>query len=169
MRTTIRLDDSLFAEVKAEAARTGRTMTEVIEDALRSRADGSHGGAVKQPAAAQDGHNPDGARPPRGCVHVPPQGFLTAREREVLELAAQGCTARDISSALYVSVKDIEYHAANLLGKLLARNRTEAVAKAFVIGVLTLEWPPRARRELSETGIQRSIYLMTTSSRRFSA
>lgn len=35
MRTTIRLDDSLFAEVKAEAARTGRTMTEVIEDALR--------------------------------------------------------------------------------------------------------------------------------------
>jgi len=35
MRTTIRLDDSLLAEVKRIAAATGRTMTAVIEDALR--------------------------------------------------------------------------------------------------------------------------------------
>lgn len=35
MRTTIRLDDALLAEVKALAARTGRTLTAVIEDALR--------------------------------------------------------------------------------------------------------------------------------------
>jgi len=102
-------------------------------------------------------------------VHVSRQGFLTAREREVLELAAQGCTARDMSSAMWVSVKGIEYHVANLLRKLLARNRTEAVAKAFVVGLLTPEWPPRARHELSGPGIQRLMYLMTTSSRRFSA
>jgi hypothetical protein len=36
MRTTIRLDDALLAEVKARAAQSGRTMTEVIEDALRA-------------------------------------------------------------------------------------------------------------------------------------
>jgi hypothetical protein len=35
MRTTIRIHDALFAELKAEAARTGRTLTQVIEDALR--------------------------------------------------------------------------------------------------------------------------------------
>ncbi len=35
MRTTIRLDDALLAETKKLAAETGRTLTAVIEDALR--------------------------------------------------------------------------------------------------------------------------------------
>jgi hypothetical protein len=35
MRTTIRLDDELLAAAKVHAARTGRTLTSVIEDALR--------------------------------------------------------------------------------------------------------------------------------------
>lgn len=35
MRTTVRIDDDLYAEVKARAARSGRTVAEVIEDALR--------------------------------------------------------------------------------------------------------------------------------------
>ena len=35
MRTTIRLDDQLLAEAKQLAARTGKTLTSVIEDALR--------------------------------------------------------------------------------------------------------------------------------------
>lgn len=35
MRTTIRLDDTLLRQTKATAARTGRTLTSVIEDALR--------------------------------------------------------------------------------------------------------------------------------------
>lgn len=35
MRTTIRLDDRLLAEVKQFAGRTGRTFTAVVEDALR--------------------------------------------------------------------------------------------------------------------------------------
>ncbi|MCI0545727.1 MAG: ribbon-helix-helix domain-containing protein [Candidatus Rokubacteria bacterium] len=35
MRTTIRLDDDLLRQTKALAARTGRTLTAVIEDALR--------------------------------------------------------------------------------------------------------------------------------------
>ena len=36
MRTTIRLDADLLARAKQLAARTGRTLTAVIEDALRS-------------------------------------------------------------------------------------------------------------------------------------
>jgi Ribbon-helix-helix protein, copG family len=35
MRTTIRLDDELLRDAKEHAARTGRTLTAVIEDALR--------------------------------------------------------------------------------------------------------------------------------------
>lgn len=35
MRTTIRIDDRLLAEAKARAARSGRTLQAVVEDALR--------------------------------------------------------------------------------------------------------------------------------------
>jgi post-segregation antitoxin (ccd killing protein) len=35
MRTTVRLDDELLAKAKQEAAETNRTLTAVIEDALR--------------------------------------------------------------------------------------------------------------------------------------
>jgi predicted transcriptional regulator len=36
MRTTVRLDDHLLREAKALAVKTGRTLTAVIEDALRA-------------------------------------------------------------------------------------------------------------------------------------
>lgn len=36
MRTTVRIDDDLYASVKARAVRSGRTVAEVIEDALRA-------------------------------------------------------------------------------------------------------------------------------------
>jgi hypothetical protein len=35
MRTTVRLDDRVLAEAKKYAAETGRTLTSVLEDALR--------------------------------------------------------------------------------------------------------------------------------------
>jgi len=36
MRTTVRLDDDLLADVKEHAVRSGRTLTSVFEDALRA-------------------------------------------------------------------------------------------------------------------------------------
>ena len=36
MRTTVRLDDRLLAEAKKRAAETGKTLTSVLEDALRA-------------------------------------------------------------------------------------------------------------------------------------
>jgi hypothetical protein len=36
MRTTIRIDDGLYRRAKAAAARSGRTVSEVIEDAVRT-------------------------------------------------------------------------------------------------------------------------------------
>lgn len=35
MRTTIRIDDELYRRVKAKAARSGRTVAAVLEDAVR--------------------------------------------------------------------------------------------------------------------------------------
>ncbi|MGH3434330.1 MAG: ribbon-helix-helix protein, CopG family [Thermocrispum sp.] len=36
MRTTIRMDDELYREVKTQAARSGRTVASVLEDAVRA-------------------------------------------------------------------------------------------------------------------------------------
>lgn len=47
MRTTIRIDDRLFVELKTRAAASGRTLGEVIDDALRA------GLARRQPGSAR--------------------------------------------------------------------------------------------------------------------
>lgn len=51
---------------------------------------------------------------------------LTEREREVLELLAQGLSNKDIAQRLYLSVRTVEGHLANIYGKLQLRGRTEA-------------------------------------------
>lgn len=43
MRTTIRIDDELYRTVKAQAARSGRTVAAVLEDAVRRGLDVSEG------------------------------------------------------------------------------------------------------------------------------
>ncbi len=57
------MDDELWAEVKAVAARTGRTLTQVIEDALReslaaAESKRSHAGLVELPAFDGNGLRP---------------------------------------------------------------------------------------------------------------
>jgi Arc/MetJ family transcription regulator len=49
VRTTIRLDDDLLREAKATAARTGRTLTRFIEDALRQALTMSAGRSSAKP------------------------------------------------------------------------------------------------------------------------
>ena len=61
VRTTIRLDDQLLAEAKSLAARTGRTLTKVIEDALRqslAQRPSHAGGAVRLPTFGGRGVRP---------------------------------------------------------------------------------------------------------------
>ena len=67
-----------------------------------------------------------GARGPYARARVDPQG-LTAREREVLQLLAQGLSNRDIAQRLQRSERTVENHVATLLHKLHARDRKEAV------------------------------------------
>jgi DNA-binding CsgD family transcriptional regulator len=67
---------------------------------------------------------------------------VTDREREVLEQLAEGKSSHEAAQALYVSDQAITYHVGNLLAKFQCTNRTALVAQAFVLGILSLTWPP---------------------------
>lgn len=54
---------------------------------------------------------------------------LTPREREVLELIARGARDREIADLLVVTESTVKKHVQNILRKLHARNRAEAVAR----------------------------------------
>ena len=61
---------------------------------------------------------------------------LTDREREVLDLIAQGATNREIAEALYLSPHTVKEHTSSLYRKLGVRNRAEAVQKAQRQGLI---------------------------------
>lgn len=63
-----------------------------------------------------------------------PVESLTARELEVLQLMARGLTNRQIGQRLKISEHTVKFHAASVLGKLSARSRAEAVARAIGLG-----------------------------------
>ena len=62
---------------------------------------------------------------------------LSAREQEVLELLAQGLSNAEIAEQMVVSVAAVKYHVSNILSKLNATNRTEAVALAIQCNLLS--------------------------------
>jgi DNA-binding CsgD family transcriptional regulator len=64
---------------------------------------------------------------------------LTARERDVLALLARGRTNRQIGRTLFISEKTASVHVSNIMGKLGASGRTEAVAIASRRGLVPIE------------------------------
>ncbi len=61
---------------------------------------------------------------------------LTSREEEVLRLLAQGLSVKEMAKALGLSPDTVKDHLESLYGKLLVRNRVEALEKARSLGFL---------------------------------
>ena len=67
---------------------------------------------------------------------------LTEREIEVLKLAAQGMSNKEIAENLSVTVRTVKAHISNLFAKMDVASRTEAILKAVREGWLDLDATP---------------------------
>lgn len=93
----------------------------------------SQGGSLLQPVVAT-----------KLLQHVSVQNMhdrpetLTERERDVLNLLAQGKTNKEIAGQLFITERTVKFHVSSILGKLGAGNRTEAVTMAAHLGLVNL-------------------------------
>lgn len=65
--------------------------------------------------------------------------LLTEREREVLQLVAEGKTSQEIAAQLFVSIKTVQTHRMHIMEKLGAHDRTDLVRHAIRLGVIPPE------------------------------
>jgi two-component system response regulator NreC len=71
-------------------------------------------------------------------VALDPYETLTAREREVLHLVAEGHTNAEIADRLFISRRTVETHRANLMRKLGLRTQTDLISYALRRGILPM-------------------------------
>ena len=125
-------DDSVFAAVQAGArgyVLKGAQRAELVRS-IRAVAAGD---AIFGPAVARR-LMAYFARPrPTGAETAFPE--LTEREREILELVAQGRSNADITAQLVLSPKTVRNHVSNIFSKLQVRDRAEAIVRAREAGL----------------------------------
>jgi two-component system response regulator NreC len=64
---------------------------------------------------------------------------LTARERELLKLIAEGQTTQEIANKLSISLKTVGGHRAKIMEKLDLHNRTQLIKYAMRKGIITVD------------------------------
>jgi two-component system response regulator NreC len=150
-------DERLFAALAAGAS--GYLLKSVGSADLLSRLRGvAHGEIAFPPAIVQRVLEVAAHRAALRAPAAPALAELTEREVEVLRLIVQGYTNRQIADTLILSVRTVEYHRANITGKLGLRSRTELVRYAVERGLLDPKVAQRLldRRDLPYTsGIER--------------
>jgi DNA-binding NarL/FixJ family response regulator len=104
---------------------------DVLARRARLRMSEGGDGAVGSLSLAGGGHPPPEAEQPEPGDEL----GLTAREREVLALIAQGRTNREIGETLFMAEKTASVHVSRILAKLDVRSRTEAAAVAHRLGL----------------------------------
>ena len=72
-----------------------------------------------------------------GATNVSPQrGVLTPRQREVLQLVAEGRAVKEIATILNISVKTVEYHKAQIMEQLNLHTTAELTKYAIAHGLI---------------------------------
>jgi len=74
----------------------------------------------------------------RGTERAEARGLLSHRELEVLRLAARGMSNKDIAKELFVTVRTVKAHLANIFSKMGCGSRTDAIIKGLREGYITL-------------------------------
>lgn len=127
MLTVTDTDENLFESIRAGAC--GFLLKDITPDALvKAIRDTMAGESTLSPFIAArvvrfvqtGGPEHEGAKP---------AGNLTEREHEILRLIARGARDREIAEELYISESTVKKHVQNVLRKLHARNRVEAVSR----------------------------------------
>lgn len=132
MLTTFSDDEYLMAGLRAGAI--GYLLKDMPSEQLAA--------AIRSAAKGQSPIEPEMARKlvdlvthsPRAAVM--PIDLLSDRELEVLKLIAQGLSNKEIADALVIAEGTAKNHVSNILSKLEARDRAQAVAKAQQLGLL---------------------------------
>jgi LuxR family maltose regulon positive regulatory protein len=106
----------------------GQPMTRLLQ---RAAAEGVELGYVSSLLAAL-GQEPSRRKQPESALAEP----LTTREQEVLRLIAAGLSNHAVAETLVVTDGTVKKHLSNIFGKLGARSRTEAVARARELNAL---------------------------------
>jgi DNA-binding NarL/FixJ family response regulator len=70
---------------------------------------------------------------------VDPYSRLSNREREVLQLTAEGHTSSEIAACLFISPRTAELHRSNVMSKLNLHSQNELVRYALKRGILSLD------------------------------
>jgi DNA-binding NarL/FixJ family response regulator len=135
-------DDDQHVTALLEAGAAGYLLKDVSAAALAGAIRAVHAGeSVLHPDIAQriisrlaePRPSVEARRPPR------PEAPATDRERQVLFLAAEGMTNREIANQLGISARTVQVHLSNLFTKMGVASRTEAVLTALRQGWLSLD------------------------------
>lgn len=129
-------DEDLFEAIKSGAE--GYLLKDVdeaeLESALNALAAGQPTLSPRLAARILDEFARLGREPQHG---EEAREELTAREKEVVQLLAEGATNKEIAGALHISEHTVHFHVKNILAKLHLRNRAQAVAYAIRTGLVT--------------------------------
>jgi DNA-binding NarL/FixJ family response regulator len=132
MLTMYEDDDSIFAAMRA-GARGYVVKGASQEEMLRTVRAVARGEALFGPAIAARLMRFFAAPRPDNFVQVFPE--LTEREREVLELIAEGENNSTIARKLSISIKTVRNHVSNIFNKMQVVDRAEAIIRAREAGM----------------------------------
>ncbi len=124
-------DDSVFAAMRA-GARGYVLKGADQEEMLRAIRAVSHGEALFGPAIATQLTRFFNATQTPAVSAFPD---LTDREREVLQLLAQGLTNQEIAARLVITVKTVRNHLSNIFSKMQVTDRVQAIIRARDAGM----------------------------------